>query len=397
MAHKDTTHDRKTKYFDYSLLFTVLFLLGFGLIMLYSTTSYAASLKGDGMAEVRRQAISVLVGLGVMIIGALIPYRAYKPFWLLILFVGAASLFLVLTRLGVEANGARRWILIGGRTFQPSEFCKLCVIVSYAVMLSKMSERERVSWKGFIYTFLPVAAIGVILVVVTNNLSSAIIIAGIAFVMAVIASKRYVKAWILFAVVVGASVFAVIAVAKGWGSSFIGFRGERILAWLDLEAYADGKGFQTLQALYGIGSGGVWGKGLGKSIQKLGYLPEAENDMIFSVICEELGLFGGLAIIVMYLLLLWRLRDIVYYSKDLCGSLIVTGIFAHISIQVLLNIAVVTNTLPNTGITLPFISQGGSSIIFLLAEIGIAMNVASNADFSDRSKENDGVKVNEEA
>lgn len=149
-----------------------------------------------------------------------------------------------------------------------------------------------------------------------------------------------------------------------------------MLAWMDPEAYASGKGFQTLQALYAIGSGGIFGKGLGQSMQKLGFLPETQNDMIFSIVCEELGLFGGIAIILMFLLLIWRFMIIANNASDLFGALMVVGVLGHIAIQAILNIAVVTNTIPNTGISLPFISYGGSSIMFLLIEIGLVLSVA---------------------
>lgn len=159
-------------------------------------------------------------------------------------------------------------------------------------------------------------------------------------------------------------------------SENLGFRGERILAWLDPEAYASGKGFQTLQALYAIGSGDIFGKGLGQSMQKLGFIPEAQNDMIFSIICEELGLFGAIAIILLFLLLIWRFMIVANNAPDLFGALLVVGVMGHIAIQVILNIAVVTNTIPNTGISLPFISYGGSSVMFLLIEIGLVLSVS---------------------
>lgn len=149
-----------------------------------------------------------------------------------------------------------------------------------------------------------------------------------------------------------------------------------MLAWLDPEAYASGKGFQTLQALYAIGSGGIFGKGLGKSMQKLGFIPEAQNDMIFSIICEELGLLGAIAVILLFVILIWRMMIIANNARDLFGALLVVGVMGHISVQVILNIAVVTNTIPNTGVSLPFISYGGSSVMFLLVEIGIVMSVA---------------------
>ena len=213
---------------------------------------------------------------------------------------------------------------------------------------------------------------------ITKNLSSAIIIMGIAVIMLFISTpgyKRYILAGIgLIAVV----VVLVIVIANSEQTSGMNYRFERVLAWLDPNAYASGKGFQTLQALYAIGSGGVFGKGLGESMQKMGFIPEAQNDMIFSIICEELGLFGAIAVMLMFLLLIWRMLVIANNAPDMLGALLVIGVMGHISIQVILNIAVVTNTIPNTGITLPFISYGGSAVIIQLAEMGIALNVARN-------------------
>jgi cell division protein FtsW len=156
-----------------------------------------------------------------------------------------------------------------------------------------------------------------------------------------------------------------------------------VLAWLDPEQYASDEGFQTLQALYAIGSGGIWGKGLGQSMQKLGFLPEAQNDMVFSIICEELGLFGAFCVILLFLMLIWRFMVVANNAPDLFGAMLVVGVMGHFSIQVVLNIAVVTNSIPNTGITLPFISYGGTSILFLLIEIGIVLNVSRNIRLRD--------------
>lgn len=167
-------------------------------------------------------------------------------------------------------------------------------------------------------------------------------------------------------------VFLIVSAGAGEGA----WRSERIVAWLDPEGHSQGKGFQTLQALYAIGSGGIFGKGLGQSMQKLSFLPEAQNDMIFSIICEELGLFGAIAVIVMFIMLLWRMMVIANNATDLFGAMLVVGVMGHIAIQSILNIAVVTNTIPNTGISLPFISYGGSSVMFLLIEIGLVLSVA---------------------
>lgn len=372
------------RYFDFSLLFIVLFLLGFGLIMIYSTSSYASSLSndGDGFVYLKQQARSVAVGLVAMIVVSFIPYRLYENFAALIYFASVLLILVVLTPLGWSANGARRWFYIFGFSVQPAEIVKLGVILFLAALISRLSAKERRSWKGLLIILFPPAIISGMLYIITNNLSSAIIVAGIAFFMLVISTPKCIKAYALFALGVAGIVGYALAVANGWLGSF-GFRGERILAWLNPEGYADGKGFQILQSLYGIGSGGIWGKGLGKSMQKLGFLPEAQNDMIFSIICEELGLFGGIAIILMFILLLWRIRDAGVYCTDMYGSLVITGIFVHIAIQVLINIAVVTNTIPNTGIPMPFISFGGSSVIFILIEMGIVMNIARSSDFRD--------------
>lgn len=210
---------------------------------------------------------------------------------------------------------------------------------------------------------------------ITSNLSSAIIIMGISVLMVFVASPDY-KKFVLMVLAVIAAAAIVIVMTVNAGDSLEGFRSERILAWLDPESYAQGKGFQTLQALYAIGSGGIWGKGLGQSMQKLSFIPEAQNDMIFSIICEELGLFGAIAIILMFIMLLWRMMIVANNAKDLFGAMLVVGVMGHIAIQAVLNIAVVTATIPNTGISLPFISYGGSSVLFLLIEIGLVLSVA---------------------
>ena len=162
-----------------------------------------------------------------------------------------------------------------------------------------------------------------------------------------------------------------------------GFRSDRIVAWLHPWEDTSGTSYQTVQGLYAIGSGGLFGKGLGQSVQKLGFVPEAQNDMIFTIICEELGLFGGMAVILLFLFMIWRFMIIASNAPDLFGSLIVVGVMAHIAIQVILNIAVVTNSIPNTGVTLPFISYGGTSVVFLLAEMGIVLSVSRNIKQAD--------------
>ena len=223
---------------------------------------------------------------------------------------------------------------------------------------------------------IPGTVVAVMLWRITDNLSSAIIVVAIVYGMCFVAAPDYLKYFVLGALVIVAAGALVIVIVNTADTNSLGFRGERILAWLDPQAYASGKGYQTIQALYAIGSGGIFGKGLGQSMQKLGFIPEAQNDMIFSIICEELGLFGAISIMLMFVLLLWRFMVIANSSDDFYGGMLVVGVITHISVQVILNIAVVTNSIPNTGVTLPFISYGGSSVFFLLSEIGIVLSVA---------------------
>ena len=384
MNRKKGTRKTSEYYFDYSLVFIVLFLLGFGLIMVYSASSYEASisekLNYDAAYYLKKQLQSTLIGIVAMIVVSRIPYHFWERFAVLGYIVSAILIALVLTPLGIEANGARRWLRIG-ISIQPAEIAKLAMILFLASFICKLGKGIR-SRKGFLLVLgipLPICAL---VWFITENMSSAIIIFGIAFLMLFVASPDYKPFVIIGAIgvaVVGVAVFALTQL----DASQLGVRGARILAWLDPEAFASGKGFQTLQALYAIGSGGIFGKGLGQSMQKLGFLPETQNDMIFSIVCEELGLFGGIAIILMFLLLIWRFMIIANNASDLFGALLVVGVLGHIAIQVILNIAVVTNTIPNTGISLPFISYGGSSVLFLLIEIGLVLSVARGINISE--------------
>ena len=355
------------RYFDYSLLFLIIFLLSFGLVMLYSTSSYYGSTRfGDTAYYLKKQLFATSLGIIAMIIVSRIPYR----FWMRVsglAYLMAFGLCTAVIFIGTEAKGQTRWIYIGPLSFQPSEFAKLAVIIFLATIIYKTSKQV-----GDFKTLVKVMAIvlPVVGVVAYNNLSTAIIILGIAVCMLFVASPKYSHFLIVGGVVLAVGVI-FIALAS--------YRAERIQIWLHPEEYE--KGYQTLQGLYAIGSGGLFGKGLGESMQKLGFIPEAQNDMIFSVICEELGLFGAICLILLYLLIIWRFMVIANNAADLYGALLVVGIMAHISIQVVLNIAVVTNTIPNTGISLPFVSCGGTSILFLLSEMGLALSVSRGIKF----------------
>ncbi len=369
--------NREESYIDYSLIFIILFLLAFGLIMLYSTSSYEANLDfGDSAYYFKHQLIPTLLGLVAMIIMSYFPYRILARFAMPIYIVAAALLILIIP-FGKTINGAKRWIIIMGISIQPAEVAKVAAIIFTATIIIKL-KKNLMTPKGFGAALLFPTILAAMVYFNTRNLSSAIIIMGITIIMLFVSTPGYKRYVITGIAVLGLATALVVLIANSEQTSGMNYRFERVLAWLDPNAFASGKGFQTLQALYAIGSGGVFGKGLGESMQKMGFIPEAQNDMIFSIICEELGLFGAIAVMLMFLLLIWRLMIIANNAPDMFGALLVIGVMGHIAIQVILNIAVVTNTIPNTGITLPLISYGGTAVSIQLAEIGIALNVARN-------------------
>lgn len=367
---------RSQRFYDYSLLFTIVFLTIFGLIMIYSASSYKAQMDYDGNAAyfMTRQGTIALAGFVGMIFISKLDYHWYAKVYHLALVVSWV-LMIAVSLFGRKVNGKRRWLGVGPLSFQPTELVKIVVIVALAALITKLGKNvDRLA--GVVRAAaicLPLAAI-----VAANNLSSGIIIAGIGFVMLFVASRKKLP-YILC--VLGGVLLVAFAGPIGHALESVGILKEyqlsRINVWLDPEAYPDTGGFQVLQGLYAIGSGGLFGKGLGESIQKLGFVPEAQNDMIFSIICEELGLFGAISVILIFMFMIYRFMLIASNAPDLFGALLVVGVMAHIAIQVILNIAVVTNTIPNTGITLPFISYGGTSILFLMMEMGMVLSVSN--------------------
>ncbi len=364
---------KKLLNFDYTLLLIIVFILAFGLVMLYSTSAYAASLKkGDSIFYLRRQMQAAMLGFVGMFITAKIDYRRWSavvwPIYIVSIFLCVLVIFA-----GTTINESSRWLNIGGISVQPSEFGKVAVILllAYIIEHSPKAQRDIKNNVKTILLVLPLFA-----VVGYNNLSTAIIILGIAFIMLFIASPKYTP------FIAGGGGFALLVIIF---ISHKSYRAGRIAAWQHPEKYLSGTGFQTLQGLYAIGSGGLFGKGLGGSMQKY-IVPEAQNDMIFSIICEELGVFGAICIILLYILMLYRLLYIANHAKDMFGSYICIGIMAHIALQVVLNIAVVTNTIPNTGVTLPLISYGGTSVVILLTELGLALSVSKNMEFDEESE-----------
>lgn len=367
---------KRKRFYDYSLLFAVLFITGFGMLMMYSASSYSAQTQlNNAQYYLHRQMLFAGGGILLML---LISKADYHVLWKLspLIYVLCWVAVLATSFIGLSSHGSRRWISIFGMRVQPSEFMKAGVIIFLAAQIT-MKGRKLDKLKPWMLAFL----IGLIPAGVTafSNLSTAIIITCIAGVMLFIANSKYWPFMIL-AVVGVAGYIGAYPFAKLLSALHIlqEYQLTRIFAWRDPANYIDDT-YQTIQGLYAIGSGGIFGKGLGESIQKF-LIPEAQNDMIFTIICEELGLFGAVSLILIYGFIIYRLYDIAKNAKDLFGSMLVIGVMVHISLQAILNIAVATNSIPNTGITLPFVSYGGTSLVLLLLECGMCLSVSGQIE-----------------
>ena len=349
---------------DPALLTLVLLLAVFGLAILFSASSYNGRVRfHDPAYYFKKQLFATALGLAAMYAVSRIDYHLFVRIAPAAYLASVFFSTLVLL-VGREINGSKRWLDLGPLSFQPSEFAKVAVILFLAWQIGRTKSGTSGIWfmSRTMLTLLPIVGL-----VGSNNLSTAIIILGIGVLLIFVSNPRYLPF-----VGMGAAGAAFVAVFLAAES----YRLERLAIWRNPEKYE--KGFQTIQGLYAIGSGGLFGRGLGSSLQKLGFVPEAQNDMIFSIICEELGLAGAGILILIFGLLMWRLCVIAMHSRDLEGALVSAGIMGHMAVQVILNISVVTNTIPNTGITLPFISYGGTSVVFLLAEMGLALSVSSH-------------------
>lgn len=363
----------KSDYYDFNLVAVIILIMCFGLIMLYSTSSYMAQInEGDDMFYFKKQALYSIGCLVMAIIESYFDYHLLQKIPMLIYFAAVVLMVLVKTPLGVTSHGARRWLKLGVQ-FQPAEVAKIAVIICLSYLIVKMGKRVKTLKASMV--LLGVGGFQAFLAYwLTQNLSTAIIIFGITVGLVFIAHPK-TKPFILVAAV-GVVLAAILVYVVSRMDVVEGsFRLRRIQVWLHPEADASGDGYQTLQALYAIGSGGFFGRGLGNSIQKLGSVPEAQNDMIFSIICEELGIFGAGLVILLFIFLLYRIYTISQTAEDMLGRMLTIGVFSHIALQVILNLLVVTGLFPTTGVTLPFFSYGGSASVFLLMEIGLVLSV----------------------
>ncbi|MBQ4046338.1 MAG: cell division protein FtsW [Lachnospiraceae bacterium] len=374
--------DKYKRYNDYKLLITILVLCCFGLVMVYSSSAYVAQTRWkDDFYFLKRQFAFIVAGIIAMLIVSRIDYHRFIKPWTLLLYFGSLGLMILVdfTPFGVELNGQKRWLnIVPGvsklPTYQPTELVKIAVILVFAYMINRCM-RNLDKWTVMIFMILILALpAGLVLI---NNLSSGIIILGIGALMYFSASRRK----ILYLVITAAAVAAVIVIYNNpeilLRLPFIEkYQLSRINIWKDPASDPLNGGYQVLQGLYAVGSGGLFGKGLGSSVQKQGFIPEAYNDMIFSIICEELGIFGAVCVLGLFAYLIYRCIYIISRSQDLYGAMIVTGVMIQIALQTVLNVAVVINAIPNTGVSLPFISYGGTSVAILLAEMGMVLSVA---------------------
>lgn len=366
--------------FDFIICAIVFILLALGIVMVLSASAPSALAEtGKTYAYAGRQLMFGILGIIAMFILSKIDYRFYKKFYWPIYFISCGILLLVvIPGLGVSANGARRWVAFPGLgQFQPSELTKIGLIIFYAGYLADNKNELRDFWKGFIkplcFLIPPIA----ILYLVQNHLSASLIIAMIACIMMIIAGARmlhFIGAGLVGGAGIGAYILYKLTSASTEGSG--SFRITRILSFLDPWADAQGSGWQVIQSLYAIGSGGLFGSGLGESKQKYLYISEPQNDFIFSIVAEELGFIGCTIIIALFAVLIWRGILTAIKAPDTFGSLVAVGITSLVAIQVILNIGVVTSSIPNTGIPLPFFSYGGTALFILLSSMGVLLNIS---------------------
>lgn len=358
---------------DITFLSFVLILLTVGLVMLYSA-SYAFSYNqyGNSYKFITRQALFAAVGVAVMLVVSRIDYHIWRKFaWVVYVLSTVMLAVLLILPPMVEGKDVKRWIVIGPVNFQPSEIAKFAIILLFSSLIAANYKHMK-SFK-FIAFLVVLLGLECGLVVMEPHLSATVLIFSIGIVLLIVGGlpKRYILGGV--GAGVGLGVLAVITGVIGYGS-------DRIKYWLDPWADAKGKGFQTIQSLLAIGSGGILGRGIGQSRQKYLWLPEPHNDFIFAIVCEELGLVGAIIIILLFCLLVWRGFTIAMRAQDKFGSLLALGLTFQVGLQAMLNIWVVTNTIPNTGISLPFFSYGGTSLLILLAEMGIVLSVSRGAN-----------------
>lgn len=352
---------------DFTLLITIILLLGIGLVMLLSASSPSALADtGDSYYYFKRQLIFAILGVVAMFAISKIDYRFYQKFYIHSYVISIILLVAVLL-VGREINGAQRWIYLTETfSFQPSEMVKFLIIVFYAGILVKNRDDLPKFKNGFLKHFFWVLPI-IGLLLLQPHFSASVVILGIVVVMMLVAGCKFRHFLTTGSILI--PIVIVLVVLEP-------YRLQRVLTFLDPWQDATGDGWQVIQSLYAIGSGGLFGVGLGDSTQKYLYIPEPHNDFIFSIIGEELGFLGCVLIILLFAVFIWRGILIAMKSPDMFGSLMAIGITALIAIQVIINIAVVTSSMPATGMPLPFFSYGGTALFIILCEMGVLLNIS---------------------
>ena len=355
---------------DLPFLVLVLTLVAFGLVMLFSA-SYAVALyrRGDAYAYIRPQLLYAALGLIAMWLASRVDYHIYhKLAWPVL---GISLVLLVVVLFMPEYNGCKRWLVIPGvGTLQPSEIAKFAVVLAFSHIISLNASRMK-SFSVGVLPFGLVLGTVAVLMLLEPHLSGTLLILGIGAVLMFVGGTGL--KWFVLA---GAGAVGAVGAAVAVMPDLVPYAASRLASWLDPFADPLGDGHQTIQSLYAIGSGGATGLGLGNSRQKHMFVPEPQNDFIFSIVCEELGFVGALAVVTLFVLLLLRGITLAVHAPDRFGGLLVVGFVVQVAMQAALNIAVVTNSIPNTGISLPFFSSGGTSLMMLLGEMGIVLSVS---------------------
>lgn len=365
----------KLGQFDFIMCVVVIIMLSLGILMVLSASAPSSlSIYGNSYTYVGKQLGFAILGLVLMVFVSTIDYRKYKKFYWIAYIASVGVLLLVLVpNLGVNVKGATRWIDIKITRVQPSELTKLGLIIFYAGYLSEHRHNISNFLKGFLFPLLLIVPPIAILYTVQNHMSVSLIICFIAFTMMIMAGfkARYFIAILGFAGSFLSGLFGILQL-----SGYSNFRINRISTFFDPWSDSLGYGYQMIQSLYAIGSGGLFGVGLGDSKQKFLYIPEPHNDFIFAILAEELGFVGCLAVIILFGIFIWRGVIIAMKAPDMFGSLIAIGITSVIGFQAIINIAVVTASIPTTGMSLPFFSYGGSALLILLINVGILLNIS---------------------
>lgn len=379
-----SVNKEKKRQVDFVLVVIIIILLAFGIVMVLSASAPSALAEtGSSYTYFFSQLRFAAMGLVAMWIVSRIDYHIYKKFYWPVYWISIGILLLVLIPgLGSESGGATRWIDLGFLRFQPSEITKVGLIIFFAGYLTDHKNDLRDFKKGFLLPLVFLAIPVLIALFIQNHLSVGIVMSLITIVMMLVAGCRLFHFVATGLVVGGAGAAALVTYLSTAGdqASDLSFRFGRILNFMDPWQDATGLGWQTIQGLYAIGSGGLFGVGLGESKQKYLYVSEPQNDFIFAILAEELGFVGCLVVIALFALFIWRGIIIAMKSSDMFGSLLATGITTLVMVQAALNIAVVTNSMPNTGISLPFFSAGGTALIILLAMCGILLNISRSKE-----------------